>query len=194
MSDPNDIIKNAKLPEEKGFTPTPGSFMGRVEKAGGIEAYEEAKKFMEEVSKVKPEQWTKLTETFKVIKGFLDVETSVFKDMQDEIISSLKLKTEELLSPLKNEFNALINTLLEPILPFLQDMVNLIVPIIQWLADRIQDVIDFFGIDHAVGMRYGIEQYTAWLRANPGGSFADFLVWLNRPTTDRTNTYRRLVE
>ena len=197
MSDPNDIIKNAKLPEEKGFTPTPDSFMGRVDKAGGIEAYEEAKKFMDEVSKVKPEQWTKLTETFKVVKGFLDVETDVFTTMKDEIVNSLKIKTEELLAPIKNEITEQTNKILEPLLPFINEIVNnIIVPVIQWIADKITIIINLVQADFNPWEAAWSSQAVQWLLANPGKNLADYLAWVRAQNNINIpdNTYGRLVE
>jgi len=159
MSDPNDVIKNYKIEVEeekkKEFTPTPGSYMDRVDKAGGIEKYEEAKKFLEEIEKVKPENWKRLTETLKTVKGFLDLDTGVFNVMKEEITSSVELKTEELLSPLKNEINeAMIDTILNPI--------------IEWLTPAINDLTVFLS-ENMVGIGIGglVGSLLQWL---PGGS------------------------
>ena len=165
------------MPDE--FNPIPGSFMERVDKAGGIEAYEEAKKFMEEVAKVKPEQWSKLNETFKTIKGFIDVETDVFRTAKDEIVASITLKTEELLSPIRNEIDSQINKILEPLLPFINDTVNnIIVPAIQFIAGIVQTIVDLIGEDKTPWEAAWDSPAVQWVLAHPGKTYVDYLLYL----------------
>ena len=164
------------------YTPTPDSYMGRVDKAGGIEAYklEQAKEFMKEASKIKPNQWKGINEVLTNIKGFIDVDANtLFGDVKNSIVESITLKTSELLSPLKNELNESINTLLEPFLPFIEDMLNLIVPVVGWIADRIQDMMDFFGMGSFTVGDYTFLSYTGWLATTGGiGSIFDYYYYV----------------
>ena len=134
------------MPDE--FNPIPGSYMDRVDKAGGIESYqlEQAKKFMESISEVEPEQWKRLTETLSKVKAFIDVDSSVFGTMKDSIVDTIILKKDEIFAPITNEINELINTALEPILPAIEWLVNnVIVPIIQGIADAVTFIFNFLG-------------------------------------------------
>lgn len=87
-----------------------------------------SEEFTKEVSGVRPEQWKKMTETLRVVKGFLDVEPSnMFTTLKDDLITSIKLKIEEGFAPLLNELtetmNAIINPLIEDyIKPLIEEM------------------------------------------------------------------------
>jgi len=103
--------------------------------------------FTKEVGNIKPEQWKKITETLKVVKGFLDVDVGVLEAFKEDIKSTLTLKMEELLAPLQNSVDELWATALKPIMPYLQDVVGGIAAVIQWIADKIQDIYDFLGME-----------------------------------------------
>lgn len=131
--------------------------------------------FIKEVSKIKPDQWKLITNNLKTVKEFLDVDSSVFRDMKDNIVTSLILKSNELLAPLKNELNELINTLLKPIMPYLKDIVGGLAVVIEWVAERIQDIIDFLAPTAALGMDRSL--YDRWVSETGGGGFLAFLIW-----------------
>ena len=118
--------------------PIPGSYRERVDKAGGIEAYklQQAKAFMEEASKIKPEQWKGINSVLDKVKGFIDIDAgSIFSDVKDGIVDTLILKKDELFAPIRNEINGLINTAIEPLIPAIEWIVNnIILPAIQGLV------------------------------------------------------------
>ena len=107
----------------ENFTPTPGSFMDRVDKAGGIEAYklEQAKKFVEEASKIKPKQWKAMTETIGAFADFIDSGVSGgISDITQDLKDTLSLTIEDALSPLANEVEQALAEALAPIMPEIQ--------------------------------------------------------------------------
>ena len=102
------------------YTPTPGSFMARVDKAGGIEAYklEQAKKFVEAAAKIKPKQWIAMTETIGVLGDFLDSGVSgAISDIGQDFQTTLSLQVEAALAPLQNQINQALSEALAPIMP-----------------------------------------------------------------------------
>ena len=104
----------------ENFTPTPGSYMDRVDKAGGIEAYkiEQAKKFMEVAVKIKPKQWIAMTETIGVLGDFLDSGVSgAISDIGQDFQTTLSLQVEAALAPLQNQINQALSEALAPIMP-----------------------------------------------------------------------------
>lgn len=104
----------------ENFTPTPGSYMARVEKAGGIEAYklEQAKKFVEAAAKIKPKQWKAMTETIGVLGKFLDSGVSgALSDIGQDFKDTLSLQLEAALAPLSNQIDQALSEALAPIMP-----------------------------------------------------------------------------
>lgn len=143
--------------------------------------------FIKEVGSIKPEQWKRITETLKVVKGFMDVDTGVLEAFKEDIKSTLSLKMEELLSPIQNSIDELWATALEPIMPFLQDVVGGIAVIIGWLADRVQDIIDFFDTEQT---QIDYPRYQEWARlfAVRRGNFPDYNIWIANQAS-KTSTY-----
>lgn len=147
--------------------------------------------FIKEVGNVRPEQWKKITETLKVVKGFIDVDTGVLESFKEDIKSTLSLKMEELLSPIQNSIDELWATALKPIMPFLQDVVGGIAVVIGWLADRIQDLIDFVQGDIEMG-GYSFETFATWM-ARTGSTniweYFDYLKGIIGAGAGTTSTY-----
>lgn len=99
----------------------------RIEAAGGIEAYKEVKKFIDEIQKVKPDQWKGLNDTLTTIKSFIDLDpTGAFNQMRDSLKESLELQVQQAMAPIINEIYAGITTALEPIMPMITDSINTI--------------------------------------------------------------------
>ena len=111
-----ELLEEKGIGQKEGFTPTPGSFMGRVDQAGGIDAYEEQKaKALEAMAKIKPEQWKGINANLSLLKDFIDLDApGIFRQMKFSITETVSLKMQELFSPLKNEINAQINDILNP--------------------------------------------------------------------------------
>ena len=132
MSDPNDIINNYKVKkeEDEGFTPTPGSYMDRVEKAGGIEAYDEKKRkaqeeLFEQMNAIPEQKWKKMLDSVISLETIVDkggFDSSLISGWTEEIGDTFKTELEYALAPLKNELMAAINTALEPLMPLIQDV------------------------------------------------------------------------
>jgi hypothetical protein len=159
------------------FEPTPGSYMDRVDKAGGWEKYQaskEAEETMKTIASIPKEQWAMINQNVKLMRDFIHVDVQDF--LTDRLTETITLKFQEALAPLKNEWNDLINTLLEPLMPFLEQIVDILVPIVQWIADGLQRILDdMFDEPRPEGLPTFQEAFVAWRRVHPSAPIREFL-------------------
>jgi len=108
----------------------------KVADAGGWDAraMEQAKEFMKEASKIKPNQWKGINENLKIVKDIVDVNMEGFAtQMIDNITTNVKLEIEAALSPITNEINTAIA---EQLAPFIAEIMPIINDLGSFLAEN----------------------------------------------------------
>ena len=103
----------------------------------------ETQKAIEDLSKIKKDEWKAMAETATMLNSFVSLGGNVafFNIMKESIKETIKLQIESLLSPITNEINQAITDLLGT---FLTDVINPIV----------NDITTFFS-ENAVGTGAG---------------------------------------
>jgi hypothetical protein len=152
------------MPDE--YTPTPGSYMDRVEKAGGFEAYKAQKEAADAINKIPAEKWKVIRKSVGVLEKIADAGgmTEVLSSISSGLTEQFKLQINALIAPLKNELYASMFALMEAlgINTLLQDITNLLTSIVNesfgfWEA-LITGDLDKYLQDYAEKNRFVIDK------------------------------------
>jgi len=128
-------------------TPLPEN-LERVAEAGGWDAraMEQAKEFMKEAGKIKPDQWKGINENLKMVKEFVDISLNSFaSQMVDNITTSIKLEVESIIAPLSDTIITSMNDLINPLIN------QYLMPIVQDLQGFLKDNSEGAGIGGIAG-------------------------------------------
>ena len=161
----------------------------KVADAGGWDAraMEQAKEFMKDVSKIKPNQWKGINENLKIVKDLVDVNMEGFAtQMIDNITTNVKLEVEAALAPITNEINTAIANILEP---FLQEF---IMPIITDIGTFFAENAVGTGVGGiaggVIGAFLGNPAIGAMIGASVGAALQEYFKWVDTVYPDQSGS------
>ena len=155
-------------------------------------------KAIEELSKIEPESWDKMSSITKDILSFTGMtsgtDIELLSGIKSTIIDTLETELSYALAPIKNEITGVINNLLSPVMPLLMNISN-------GIAGAINSWFDFSstGMWATAGRKYfaGVEdrkdKWEQFVSMTGGGSYTDYVEWLKDIET-RNATYHAPTE